>query len=297
MQSFTAACADGGEIALSLHGGKAGSGPVVLVHPATAVRERMYHPFAGFLAEQGFRVITYNYRGVGAGAGRPQHRHLTMRNWMLEDAPAVLDWAVQKFPGAPILAIGHSLGGHVIGMGGSNQPLQAAVLIASHAGALRLVRGRAERLRIALMFRALVPLLGRRSGQFPGKRLGIGEDIPALAMRDWGRWILMRNYFFDDPTLDAASRFAKVDVPLLSLGFDDDPWATPAAIDLLNSHFTASPPARRQIDPTRDGTGPVGHMGFFRDHHRDRLWTEVADWMRQQAEAAPIGSQRRAMAG
>ncbi|WP_299910049.1 alpha/beta hydrolase [uncultured Paracoccus sp.] len=297
MESFITACADGGEIALTLHGGKAGTSPVVVIHPATAVRERMYHPFAGFLVEQGLRVITYNYRGVGAGAGLTQNRHLTMRNWMLDDAPAVQDWAVRTLPGAPLLAIGHSLGGHAIGMGGKDSPLQAAVLIASHAGALRLVRRRAERLRIGFLFRAVVPVAGRLSGCFPGKRLGVGENIPSVAMRDWGHWILMRNYFFDDPTLDAAKRFAKVNFPLLSLGFEDDPWATPAAIDLLNCHFATSPPARRQIDPARDGTGPVGHMGFFRDHHRNGLWTEVTDWLRQQAEAATTGPQRRATGG
>lgn len=288
MQVFMAECPDGARVALTLHGGGEKERPVVMIHPATAVRERMYHPFAGYLVSRGFQVITYNYRGVGPGALLPENRHLTMRDWMKQDVPAVTQWACRNLPGAPLLAVGHSLGGHAIGMAGNSAPLRGAVLIASHAGALRLVHSRAERLRIGLVFRALVPTIGRMSGHFPGKRLGIGEDIPSAAMRDWGRWILMRNYFFDDTSLNAAAQFAGVDIPLLSFGFDDDPWATAAAIDLMNSRFTASPPERRQINPTRDGIGPVGHMGFFRDRNRDRLWPEVADWLSQRAIAPEV---------
>src|SRR5262249_35081851 len=38
----------------------------VLVHGATAVPQSYYRHFAAFLATRGMRVITYDYRGVGA---------------------------------------------------------------------------------------------------------------------------------------------------------------------------------------------------------------------------------------
>ena len=39
---------------------------IVLLHPATAVTERYYEPFARYLLELGFSVITYDYRGTAA---------------------------------------------------------------------------------------------------------------------------------------------------------------------------------------------------------------------------------------
>ena len=39
---------------------------LVLIHPATAVPERLYAGFARFLTERGFAALTYNYRGIGA---------------------------------------------------------------------------------------------------------------------------------------------------------------------------------------------------------------------------------------
>ena len=41
---------------------------LVLIHPATAVPERLYAGFARFLTERGFAALTYNYRGIGASA-------------------------------------------------------------------------------------------------------------------------------------------------------------------------------------------------------------------------------------
>lgn len=276
MQSAVATCPNGDKIGINLHGDTS-HGPVVLIHPATAVRERMYWPFAGFLVERGFRVVTYNYRGVGAQASRPEWRGLTMRDWMTQDVTAVTDWAARHLGDAPMLAVGHSLGGHAVGIGDTHDRLAGAVLIASHAGAVRLVRGTTERLRIRLLTRLIAPVTSRAAGYFPAKMLGVGENLPLSAMREWGRWMMMPRYFFDDPTLGAAQRLARAKLPILSIGFDDDPWATPAAIDLLTDHFTQAMVERRQITPS--ASSPVGHMGFFRERHRDSLWGDVADWL------------------
>lgn len=286
MQSFTAPCADGGQVGLTLHAAEDADRPVILIHPATAVRERLYWPFAEFLRLCGFNVVTYNYRGVGAGARDRANQHLTMRDWISQDVPAVTGWAGQRFPGARMLAIGHSLGGHAIGLCDNSKPLTAAALIASHAGALRLIRGRIERLRVDMVFRAVVPVIASASRRFPAKRLGVGEDLPSAAMRDWGNWIKMPRYFFDDPSMNAAAQFARVKAPLLCYGFDDDPWATTAAIDLLTSHFTSTTVLRRQIDPATYGPNAIGHMGFFKPHHRETLWAEVANWLQMQVKPA-----------
>ena len=42
------------------------AGDTIIVNPATGVLARYYHRYARFLAEAGFYVVTYDYRGIGA---------------------------------------------------------------------------------------------------------------------------------------------------------------------------------------------------------------------------------------
>ncbi len=43
----------------------------------------------------------------------------------------------------------------------------------------------------------------------------------------------MPEYFYDDPEWDARQRAGKITLPILVLGFDDDPWANTEAISRL----------------------------------------------------------------
>jgi predicted alpha/beta hydrolase len=91
--------------------------------------------------------------------------------------------------------------------------------------------------------------------------------------------VLSPRYFLDDATLPELANFPRYRGALRAIGIDDDPWATPPAIDLLLSAFTGTRPERIQIDPRKIGNGPIGHFGFFRPHQRDTLWRDAADWL------------------
>lgn len=273
METHLADCGDGTAVRLTLHGT---AGPVVILQPATAVHERIYHPFAAYLATRGCLAVTYNYRGVGEDAGAAGYRHLRMRDWIDQDVNAVIRWLRASFPDRPIMAVGHSLGGHAIGLADASRHLDRAVLIASQAASIRLMRGRVERLRVRALLQAIGPVGAVLCGYIPAKRLRFGEDFPAPVLRDWRRWVMMPHYFFDDPEMRAAERFARLTIPLRLYGFDDDPWATAPAIDLMARYFTRAEVSRRQIEP---GSGPIGHMGFFKQRHSQTLWPEVADWL------------------
>lgn len=258
---------------------------VVLIHPATAVTQGFYEHFARHLAGLGFTVLTYDYRGTGRSRGASlRDEKVTMSDWMLEDVPAVTRWAAERWPGLPLLAVGHSVGGHAIALSGDGHPVRAGVLVAAHAGITRTIRGRAERLRVGFVMRVLAPLLCSLYAYMPGKRIGLGEDLPRGVMLQWSRWTTLARYFYDDPAVDAARRAAAVRMPLLVLGFDDDPWANPQAIDILMSGVTGAPVERRQIAPGAHGLPAVGHMGFFRKRSAP-LWIDVGAWLLARAGA------------
>jgi predicted alpha/beta hydrolase len=260
---------------------------IVLIHPATAVTQAFYEPFARYLAGIGLSTLTYDYRGTGRSRGASlRGEAVTMADWMNEDVPAVTRWAAARFPDVPLLAVGHSVGGHAMILSGDRQEVRAGVLIASHAGVTRTIRGRAEQARVWLVMRVLAPLLCAINGYMPGRRIGLGEDLPRGVMLEWSRWTTLPRYFYDDPVLDAARRAAAVRMPLLVLGFDDDPWANPHAVDILLAGVTRAPIERRQVDPQALGLAGIGHMGFFRKRCAHTLWPQVGDWLLAQASVS-----------
>lgn len=283
---FTAA--DGCRLHGSLQRPAAAPRAAVVIHPATGVPERLYLPFARFLAGQGYATLSYDYRGIGRSAP-PSLRGFSarMRDWMEQDAGAAVEAMAERFPGLPILAVGHSVGGHALGISDSTRQLRAAALIASHAGYIGSVRGWRERWRVRAMLLHLGPLLVRGFGYLPWRRLGLGEDLPGGVAREWVGWCRRPGYFFDDPTLRARQRFGDKRLPLLVLGFADDPWANPRAIDALVRHFGNCTIERRMVAPAELGVPAIGHMGFFRSRFSDSLWPQLSAWLDGQLAAAP----------
>lgn len=264
---------------------------VVLVHPATAVTQRYYEAFARYLHGLGMTVLTYDYRGTGRS--RPADLRqctVTMAEWIEDDNTAVTRWAAARFPGLPLLAVGHSVGGHAIALSSGSEALTAAVLVASHAGVTRTVRGAAERLRVWCVMRVLGPILCTAFGYMPGRRIGLGEDLPRTVMLQWSRWTTLPGYFLDDPAMDAWRRMARVELPLLVLGFADDPWANPDAMDILLRPLVNARVDRRHLVPRDAGLRAIGHMGFFRKQCADRVWPQVADWLLAQCARASMRS-------
>lgn len=260
-----------------------GARAVVLLHPGTAVTQRYYESFARYLLTLGLNVVTYDYRGTGRS--RPADmRGLTvsMSDWMNDDVGAVTRWAAARFPALPMLAVGHSLGGHALALSEDTNSLRAAVLIAAHAGVTASIRGVTERIKVWTIMRILAPLLCSVLGYMPGRKLGLGEDLPRNVMLQWSRWTTLPRYFFDDPAMDAERRMARVQIPLLVVGFDDDPWANPDAISMLIAPLVNARMERHQIAP-RDANLPViGHMGFFRKRSAERLWPRIGSWLLEQ---------------
>ena len=256
---------------------------VVLIHSATAVPQTLYIGFAEYLAESGFETLTYDYRGIaGSAPARLRGFRASMSDWALKDAEGVQLWARRTYPDKPLLAVGHSFGGNVIGLCDSTRHLTAAAMVAGHAGCLRFIMPWAERLRVYLRVRGLFPLINALLGYVPGRRLGIGEDLPKEVARNWSHWSSLPNCFFDVAALEAPRRFARVQIPLVSISLDDDLWATPPAVDLLTSFFVQARLEHWKISGQEEGVGPIGHLGYFRRRHGPVLWPRLAQWLRCQ---------------
>lgn len=259
----------------------------VLINSATAVPRKIYRGFAGYLARRGCAVLTYDYRGTGdsrqkALIGYNQFKSLagfkaSMSDWAALDVTAAVAWMRQRYSSLPLTYVGHSFGGQALGLAPNNTEVSRALLIAAQAGYWKLMAS-PERYRVYALLNFVGLPLTRLLGYTPGK-IGLGEDLPKGVFEQWVGWVMSERYLFTDSNLPGLTNFASYRGAMRALGFSDDPWATKPAIELLCSGFTSIKPEIITIAPTDVDVSGIGHFGFFRAEHRDRLWRGAAEWI------------------
>jgi predicted alpha/beta hydrolase len=251
-----------------------GSGSrAVLVMSATGVPQTYYAKFAGYLAERGFSVLTFDYRGIGRSlAGKVSQVRARMRDWALLDAAA----ACRFFPQSKMLVVGHSFGGQALGLLPEPERIAGALMVGSQSGYWRHWSALGQ----AWMWPAThvaLPGVARLLGYFPASRLGFGEDLPAGVALEWASWCRDPRYLVGALGVDAA--YARVRAPLRAYVISDDSFAPLRAVDALGALYPNSQWETRRVAPRELGVKSIGHFGFFRERFRDSLWRETADWL------------------
>lgn len=255
-----------------------GSGPAVLISSATAVPRGFYRGFAeALVGEHGFSAaLTYDYRGTGDSRdGKTDGRRISMRDWGLKDLPAALDALKAAAPGKPITGVGQSYGGQALGLSGRHGEFLRYLMIVPMSGYWR---GTAEPWKVLASMNLVGVPVAMLTGRVP-EWVGIGIELPGGVFRDWARWCRDKDYFFNDPILNARAAYAAVTTPILAIGMKDDPWGTPAAMDGLMKYYSNAPVERRWADPVEAG-GAIGHIGFFKSRFRQTLWPSAIEWLK-----------------
>ena len=259
----------------------------LFVAGATGVAQRFYAPFARFVANQGIDVWTLDYRGVGLSRP-PDLRGFRMNyiDWARLDLPALLDHVEAQGRG-PIWMVGHSYGGHALGLLHGNARVQRMATFATGSGWHGWMPP-LERVRVMLLWHVIGPALVRSTGFLAWSRLGMGEDLPRDLFFQWRRWCQWPRYFFEDPDLPGlAEEFARVRTPIRAVNAIDDRWATPASRDAFMQAYCNAPVERVTLDPRSRRMGPIGHVGYFRPR-AEALWQETLAWLRAPLAATPM---------
>jgi predicted alpha/beta hydrolase len=271
-ESLRIAATDGYALSARLYGASQTSGPVVVINPATGVRQRYYARFAEWLTHRKASVITWDYRGIGDS--RP-HRLRgftgTMSDWGKHDFEGVLQLAKSRFPERELVVIGHSIGGQILGQARSNRSIARAVTIGSQFGSWKLWPGYKKWAMAGLWF-ALMPGVTRLMGRFPGS-LGIGADLPRDVALEWAKWCRSDEFFLAHGV--SRDGYAAIDCPIVSLSFTDDDYAPKAAVDALHALYANAQVERRHLAPADVGVPAIGHFGFFRDQFAPTLWEQL----------------------
>jgi len=281
---------DGFSLAATLHHPEAPEEEsVVLVNAGTGIRRGFYARFAAFLASCGFPVLTWDYRGIGDS--RPaslRGLRAAMRDWGREDLEALLGWVGERHPGRPILVVGHSAGGQILGLAPSASRISAVLAVAAQSGWYRHWPV-PRRYLMAGLWWGLMPAATALCGYFPSRALGLGEDLPKGVALEWARWCRNPQYMVDASGAPLRPHFADLRAPVLAFSFADDPFAPRAAVEQLLSFYTEANVTHRHVVPSEIGLRGVGHFGFFRETCREVLWKECVDWLRRRGAAAERG--------
>jgi predicted alpha/beta hydrolase len=250
------------------------------INSATGFPREFYLKFAHYCAQRGYHALVYDYRGMGASAQSPlAAEHARMSEWGLLDMPAALAWLERRFGGKPLVTLGHSVGGQLIGCMYNQALARAHVMVATSIGYWR---GQRVPFRyLALLFWTLYgPLEVRTRGYVPRGALWRGDALPAGVFLEWRKWCLRPAHFAPDLVGDREhGPFAAVRAPVLALTFSDDPIATPEAVDALLALYPNAAIERRRITPAAAGVRRIGHHGFFAERHRESLWRAALDWI------------------
>lgn len=267
---------DGFGLAASVFRNDAEPRDVIVISSATAVPRRFYRYFAAALAEAGYVVVTYDYRGIGDS--RPDSLRgfaAKTSDWALLDMAGVVDWVRSEIAPRKVFAVGHSVGGQLAGLLDDSASIDAMVTLSAQSGHWRL-QGGEQKLVVALHVYVTLPLLAKLFGYVPWSRFSPAEDLPKGVALEWSRWCRDPLYVLGDESLP-LDRYAHFRAPVLAYSIDDDKWGTRPAVDAMMSAYPNV--ERRHIVPAARGLGSLGHFGYFRPESRV-LWDEPIAWMR-----------------
>lgn len=261
---------------------------VALLAPATGVPQRFYAPFARWLAERGYAVLTLDYRGMGRSGAAAGGATASMRDWMLADLPAALDAVLARAgrdggQGAarlPVLWVGHSLGGHALPLQPRLHEVDAAIGVGAQLPSFSRWPAGLGRLGARFFFRQWLPLCVRAFGRLPGWALGGGLPLPAPAALDWSRWGGLPDYYRSEPAMAERLQAHRLQgVAHFWCIADDWVFGPEPAVRALQRAFDAAPGRAEllRLHPREVGARRLGHFGVFRRRIGARVWPRWLD--------------------
>ncbi|KAF9924315.1 hypothetical protein FBU30_005681 [Linnemannia zychae] len=194
--------------------------------------------------------------------------------WSTKDLPGVFSYVLKHFPDSPTLFVGHSVGGHILPAIDAyyTRNLERVFFVSVTSAYWRHMN---SPLFTYWFFHIASPIANRHYGFFPGKTLwGSMEDMPTGCLETWGFWSKHKDYMLGGNP-EWKPNFELFKVPIYSIYFSDDDFSStsaPVIMDLI-------PNTQKRcvgIRPIEDlNMKKVGHMGFFFNSCKQKLWNSV----------------------
>ncbi len=280
VDDITICASDDFALAATLFSPQTSNGRALIIHSAMGVKRRYYTNYAQFMQAQGFTVLTYDYRGVGDS--RPASLSgfsATLCEWGAKDADAAILWMVENQPTLKLMAIGHSVGGQILGLSAHNQHITAFLGVACQSGYWR---GWPDwnKLWVLALWYGIIPVSCAVLGYYPARWFRAGENLPAGVALEWASAGRKPRYLLDMHGGSTNDHYAAYAAPLRLYSFTDDRYAPPSTVEALLPLYPNAQHEHRRLSPHDLNTHKIGHFGFFRRPFEETLWMESADWLK-----------------
>ena len=285
MNSVTIEATDGVSLRGNVYDPEGEPAYQLLVFPGIGVPQRVFRHIAAWFAGNGVRVVSIDYRGMGASTGPNALRTANLTNWAARDAVGALRF-VEQSNKAPVVLLAHSFGGQALGFSDEFRRLQGVILVGSQFGQARHWDGLA-RAKIAAYWNLVLPASIAVFEIIPGWT-GLGVPLPRGVAREWARWGRTREWLL--PHVEGAERrYATFDRPIRAYAMTDDDIAPSRGVSDLLGRFRATAVERVDLAPADLALPEIGHMGLFRPGGTERIWEEMFDFGTRVARpASPI---------
>lgn len=255
----------------------------LVIGSAMGVPRRIYFALARFFAEGGLAVLAFDYRGIGGSRSGPVRGVRTsVEEWAEQDLSGALRFMADRHPALPLLLLGHSLGGQILGLTPARDLVQAALFVAAQSGYWRHWSG-LGRLRMFLLWHALMPAMTGVLGYLPMKRFTGGEDLPSGVARQWASWGRHPEYVLASAMAQRDQGHARFDRPILAYALTDDWYAPVRSVEALLGCYRSAPKELRLLSPKEAGVPRIGHFGWLKPSLKDALWEPARRWLLERA--------------
>ncbi|WET00178.1 alpha/beta hydrolase [Chryseobacterium arthrosphaerae] len=271
MEKLILTTEDHASLAVHLFKPEKSNGKLLLINSATGVRQQVYFSFASYFSEQGFTVITYDYRGIGLSKPKDMRGfHSSMRIWGSRDYKTMTQYIRTNFPEYRKYGLGHSVGALILGMNEYSTMFEEFIFVGTQnafVGNLRLK----TKIEAYLGFGIVQPLTTSLLGYFPAHWFGLGESLPKNCAYDWRTLILNRKS--TNRLLEKIEDYSKkLTQNVFVIRAEDDVWLTEKGVlSLLNNTYPNLKPKYRLVKTSESDKKEIGHINFFRSYN-NKLW-------------------------
>ena len=249
---------------------------VLLINSATGVKQHVYFSFAQFFAEQGFTVLTYDYRGIGLS--KPEKMkgfQSSMRIWGSRDYKALTQFIIENFPDHHKFCLGHSVGALILGMNKDSEIFNEFLFVGTQNAFVGNLKWRTK-IGAVLGFGIVQPLFTELFGYFPAHWFGLGESLPKNCAYDW-RTLILNRKSTNKLLLKTDDYSRDLNRKVFVIQAEDDAWLTEKGVkSLLNDTYPNLKPTFRLIKTSESEKGEIGHVNFFRSYNKN-LWNIILD--------------------
>lgn len=247
---------------------------VLLINSATGVKQQIYFSFAQFFSEQGFTVMTYDYRGIGLSKPHKMKGfEASMRIWGTKDYKAVTNHIKTNFQDYQKFCLGHSVGALILGMNENSKMFEEFIFVGTQNAFVGNLKFKTK-IEAYLGFGIAQPLSTKLLGYFPADWFGLGESLPSGSAFDWRTLIL--NKKSTNKLLEKSEDFSKnLTQKVFVVRAEDDAWLTEKGVkSLLEDTYPNLKPTYRLIKTSESEKKEIGHINFFRSYNK-KLWNII----------------------